>query len=439
MKNLWQWVHVTNQLLNRKWIDHLSGFRQLIVGFSGGLDSTVLLHVLVSQSSLVPKILAVHVNHGISQNSSLWQDHCAQVCSQLGVNFLAQSVDFDKTANLEERARTARFNVFSKLLSEKDCLILGHHQDDQAETVLLQLFRGAGVDGLAAMTELSSIGGGTVARPFLFFSREQLKHYAIEHQLKWIEDESNEDCKYSRNFLRQQMIPLLQSKWPGVVGNIARTAIHCQHAKSNLEELAIQDCPQLAKSPSALLIEPFLSHTFERIINILRVWLKTNNIKLPSTATLNRLIKEVILARPDAMPQVNWGDVQVRRYNGYLYLDKQRTFELPHRIDWIDFPNDLEWGEQTVILSARQSNQGLRVPEGATIQVKFRQGGETFYWRGHTKQLKKLFQEWCVPPWHRDSIPLIYINDQLAAVIGYAVSDFFFTTDATHAWDLTFR
>ncbi len=421
--------------MSAEWFSRLSHFSKLIVGFSGGLDSTVLLHVLASQPTLLDKLVAVHVNHGISANASIWQIHCQQFCQNLGISLIAQAVQFDRSANIEEGARIARYAVFSSMLAEQDCLILGHHLDDQAETLLLQLFRGSGVDGLAAMSDFGQLKPGNIARPFLSHSREELEHYAGMHQLSWIEDESNQDISYSRNYLRQQVIPLLKRKWPGVAGNIARAALHCQQAKRNLDTLAAQD---MADNPAALknnflLITPLKELSRDRIANVLRVWLKNNQIQLPSTATFWRLIDEVILASPDAVPEVSWAEVTVRRYQKHLFLDKNNACNLPSCVAWSAFPLPLVIPDAGINLLAKKNTQGLVIPPDTQIFVRFRQGGEELSWHGQTKRLKKLFQEWGIPPWLRDQIPLVYFNDKLAAVVGYAMSDLFFTKHAD-AW-----
>ncbi|BCA94991.1 tRNA(Ile)-lysidine synthase [Legionella antarctica] len=426
---------MTKSLLNAEWIARLREFNKLIIGFSGGLDSTVLLHVLATHSLLRHKLIAVHINHGISSNAEYWQNHCEQFCLNSGIDFLARSVQFDRSANVEEQARIARYTVFSSLLeAQRDCLVLAHHQDDQAETVLLQLFRGAGVDGLAAMSELSALGLGALARPLLIYSREQLEHYAASHQLKWIEDESNLEINYSRNYLRHQIMPLLLKKWPGVAGNIARTSIHCQQAKANLDDLAIGDNKELLVPRNSLFIEPLKKLSTERLTNVLRVWLKKNQIQLPSTATFQRLIHELICAGLDATPIVSWGEIQVRRYQQHLYLDKKKELSLPNCIEWTEFPLPLALTEYNFYVTAKKTKQGLIVPPKAKVVLRFREGGEHFCWHGQTKQLKKLFQEWAIPPWLRAKIPLLFINDELAAVVGYAVSDLFFSSNSSKAW-----
>nr|WP_255666726.1 MULTISPECIES: tRNA lysidine(34) synthetase TilS [unclassified Legionella] len=424
--------------MSTEWFSRLSHFNKLIIGFSGGLDSTVLLHVLASHPTLLAKLIAVHVNHGISANAPRWQLHCQQFCQNLGIPLITQTVQFDCSANVEERARIARYAVFSSLLTEQDCLISGHHLNDQAETVLLQLFRGSGVDGLAAMSDFGQLEPGKIARPLLTHSREQLEHYAAFHQLNWIEDESNQDTSYSRNYLRQHIMPLLKRKWPGVVGNIARTALHCQQAKRNLDMLAAQDMileENLGKlTNNSLLITPLETLSRDRIANALRVWLKNNQLQLPSTVTFWRLIDEVIFASEDATPAVSWGEVTVRRYQKHLYLVRKNANNLPSCIEWSLFPLPLVIPDARINLVAKKNNQGVIIPADAKVFVRFRQGGEEFSLHGQTKRLKKLFQEWGVPPWLRERIPLIYFNDKLAAVVGYAMSDLFFAKEQSDAW-----
>ncbi|MDI1353141.1 MAG: tRNA lysidine(34) synthetase TilS [bacterium] len=426
---------MTKPLLNPEWVVRLEGFRRLIVGYSGGLDSTVLLATLASQPSLHGKILAVHVNHAISANAIFWQQHCEQTCHNLIIPCISQTVTFDCRANIEERARIARYAVFTSVVEAQDALVLGHHLNDQAETMLLQLFRGAGVDGLAAMSESNDFGLGMLLRPFLSLTRGQLEAYAIKHQLQWIDDESNENTQYSRNYLRHEIMPLLIKKFPGVVGNIARAANHCQQAKVNLYQLAEQDMSNLKlisehDNHNTLLVTPLKKLTNERITNVLRLWLKKHEVSLPSTSTLQRIIFEVIHGEVDTNPLVSWGPIQIRRFDGRLYLDLQNSIASTSMdsLPWNNFPLPIVLANGYTQIIAHEQSEGLKIPLNAKIVIRYRQGGELFFWHGQRKQLKKLFQQWHIPPWHRDSIPLIYINDELAAVVGYAISDLFYSS-----------
>jgi len=456
---------VSDSLISEDWCAALVNYQRLFVGFSGGLDSTVLLHSLSRQPVLASKLQAVHVNHGLSPNADAWQSHCQKRCETLSIPFLPREVQVDPLANIEEGARLARYAVFSSLLTENDCLLLGHHIDDQAETLLLQLFRGAGVDGMAAMAPIKRLTKGVLARPLLQYSRVELEGYARQHQLTWVDDESNQNSAFSRNYLRHQIMPLLQEKWPSVVDNLARSATHCQQAKLNLEALAEIDCVELIESSDRLSLRHLLTLNHERLVNVLRVWLRRNQVRYPSAVILKRIINEVIFAKNDASTMIEWNSITVRRYQQTLYLLKVARQDQPTTIEWAEFPAPLRLGEEVFLVSLRPAAcprdpegfspgeisgsrgkaagrrqhdipTGLKIPPGSHVQVRFRQGGELLHWHGQTKQLKKLFQQWQVPPWQRDQTPLLYINDELAAVVGYAISDQYCGTDPANTYHI---
>ncbi len=343
-------------------------------------------------------------------------------------------------ANIEAAARKARYAVFEQLLEKSDCLLLAHHLNDQAETLLLQLARGAGINGLAAMVEVKQYARGVLARPLLQQSRQSLKDYAQLHQLKWIEDESNRNLTFSRNYLRHQVIPLLQKRWPAIISKLADTSKHCQQAQANLDDLARIDCPAL-DGPLAkeLPLAGIKALKPARISNVLRVWLKMNQIRLPSAPTFNRLIHEVIEASSEANPQISWDDIIIRRYQETLYVVSNLKPILPTFYSWPSFPEPLDLGEERGCLLATPVVKGLVIPAQSKVEVRFRQGGELFRWHGQTKQLKKLFQEWQIPPWLRDHIPLLYVDDQFASVVGYAISDIFYQYDYNLSYEICLR
>lgn len=431
---------VIDSLLTEDWRISLASYKTLFVGFSGGLDSTVLLHALTSHLPLKTKLQAIHIHHGLSVNATAWQEHCQQYCDSLTIPFITREVQVNAYANIEENARIARYKIFTSLLAENDCLLLGHHADDLAETVLLQLFRGAGIDGMAAMAPLSKLAKGALARPFLHYSRKKLEAYAHHYQLSWIDDESNQSNAFSRNYLRQQIMPLLREKWPGVVGNLVRSAMHCQQAKSNLEALAELDCGELCIQKEQLSLLPLMTLSHARLTNVLRTWFRRNGVRNPPANFLQRLIDEVILGRNDASAIVEWDDIAVRRYQQSLYLLKEQKSYRGACIEWSAFPKPLQLDKDGLyFLSANplSSNRaGLCIPSSCRIQVRFRQGGELFYWHAQTKKLKNLFQQWQIPPWQRDRIPLLYINEELAAVVGFAVSDHYYAKDSANLYHI---
>ncbi|QBS08805.1 tRNA lysidine(34) synthetase TilS [Legionella israelensis] len=427
-----------NFLNDKPLLAYLKKFKRLFVGFSGGLDSTVLLHLLSTSLPLKKKLTAIHIHHGLSQNAAQWQKHCELFCQKQAIPMIWRAIDFDRSANIEENARLARLNVFSSLLTENDAILLGHHQDDQAETVLLQLFRGAGIDGLAAMAQISTLGKGELIRPLLTVTREQLKRYAVSQQLNWIEDETNLEVKFTRNFIRHEIIPILEQRWPSVSKNIARTAELCQQARQNLQDLAGLDLDSSSLTRSILAFESLLPLRKERIANVLRFWLKFNGVKMPSAVIIERIIDEVMFVREDAEPMVQWEQIQIRRYRKQLFLLKTDNMQVPEKTPWPHFPEPLKITDLGRLVVNRVT-RGLVFPEGSHIDIRFRRGGELFYWHGQSKQLKKLFQEWNIPPWLRDHIPLIYINDELALVVGYAVSDKFYKKNQKNAWEIQLK
>lgn len=422
MTNLWPWEPLIKPDQHKADVlplPSLDAYERLFIGFSGGLDSTVLLHRL-AVSRYKGKLHAVHVNHGLSPNAADWELHCQKICLQLDLPLLQRRVSIKASSNIENEARNARYQVFAELLQQKNALLLAHHGDDQAETLLLQLFRGAGIEGMAAMPASRTLGQGHILRPLLAYSRRDLEKYAEAHKLTWINDESNGDCRFSRNFLRQQVIPLLQKRWPEVVSNLQRTVTHCQQAQNNLQALAAMDTPGKLQT-NVLSIDLLLNLSPDRINNILRCWLMQNQVLCPSAATFKRLIEEVIFAANDAQPCVSWGIYQVRRYKQDLYLLKEAPLT-QETLHWHDFPAKLVLNNNQC-LEVISAEQGLIVTLGSNVQLRFRSGGESLAWHGQTQSLKKLFQQWQIPVWQRAQIPLVYMDGELAAVVGYAVSD----------------
>ncbi|PJD93679.1 MAG: tRNA lysidine(34) synthetase TilS [Legionella sp.] len=405
--------------LLQNWQQRLIQYEQLYVGLSGGLDSTVLLDAVSACPALKDKITAIHVHHGISSHADQWLVHCEQYCQRIGVPIVTHRVAIGLGANLEERARDARYQVFESYLNQNAALLLAHHQDDQSETVLLNLLRGAGIDGLSAMGEERVCGQGVVLRPFLQYPRATLELYARTHTLEWVEDETNGSDQWSRSYLRHYIMPLLKEKWPGATATIATAAAHCQQAKVNLEALAWLDHPQMALK--TLQCTPEVLARPDRLQNVLRVWLKCHVQQALSTEQLRQIIDTVLFAREDATPCVRIQHLVIRRYRQRLYLCDEKNLVVSDQI-WQNFPNPLRLFQHSYLM-AQPDPSGISIPENSQIEIKYRRGGEQFHWRGQTKCLKKLFQDWKIPPWERAHVPLLYVNDCLMAVIGYAVTD----------------
>ena len=397
-----------------------------VIAFSGGLDSTVLLYLCtnLSKSGVISHPVAVHINHGLHREAESWDCHCRDVCKSFSIPYQSISVNAcaDSGESPEDAARKARYRAFEGFLASKDVVLTAHHQDDQAETVLLRLFRGAGVQGLAGIAESASFAGGRLVRPLLRFNKQSLVKFARDENLRWIEDSSNKDSRFDRNFLRQHIIPALKNRWPSIDKTISRSASHCGEAKQLLELRADKFLNQVYHNKrNTLRIESLnsLGNADKRLV--VRHWINRSGYTTPSTILIHRILTETINASADRNPRICWTDAEINRYRNELYLfPKQGTFDRSQVIKWsggqnLDMPQNL--GSLQIVRKAgigileKQWNAGV-------VTVKFRRGGETLRLvnRQGNHTLKNLFQEKSVPPWVRNRTPLIYIDEQLAAV-----------------------
>lgn len=391
--------------------------RHWYIAYSGGLDSSVLLHILAGFPQR-PALTAVHIHHGLQADADSWQQHCQHQAAALGVDFRAIQVKVAADANVEANARAARYDALSALLQPGDCLFMAHHRDDQAETLLYRLLRGAGVRGLGAMSVTRPLALGTLVRPLLAMSRQQLLDYAHQQQLVYVDDPSNQQLQYDRNFLRHQVLPVLQQRWPAAVDNLARAAQHQQQAQSLLDEVAEEDLPALTDTALGcprlhLLVWQQLS--MARRHNALRYWLQQQGIAL-SAAQWQVLLDNVIDAAPDAMPQLQVAGKLLRRFDYALYL-----CPLTAEAGFTAF----DWHTVKPCHIAGVGSFRLTQPGDLVLQVRARQGGEKIQLAGHTHQrkLKQLLQEMRVPPWQRDRLPLFFYQGKLIAVADLLVSE----------------
>jgi len=402
------------------------------VAYSGGLDSHALLHALGGlRDGLDAGIGAVHVNHGLQAAAGQWEAHCRQVCADLDIDYV--SLQANATAlsgeSPEAAARVARYQALADWLPAGHGLLTAQHQDDQAETLLLQLLRGSGVNGLAAMPALTVLGQGLHLRPMLTVTRKSLHDYALRHGLSWVEDPSNADTAYDRNFLRQLVLPVLQERWPAVSANLSRSAVHCAEAADLIDALGRQDFHDVAgQQRNSLSLKHVTALPVMRQRNVLRLWIREAAGMPPSTAVLARIRNDILASRPDAGPCVRWGQHEVRRYRDDLFLLPQSPEPDRNLVVGWKMTEPLLLPDAGGVLSvSQQTGQGIRKTAiaDAGVQVTWRHGGERCHpaGRGHRHSLKKLFQEQGIPPWERAHIPLIYIGDRLAAVAGLWVCE----------------
>ena len=394
-----------------------------LVAFSGGRDSTVLLHLLwrLREAGRLPALAAVHVHHGLHPEADQWAAAAEAACRAWAIPCEVVRVRVAGSGGLEAAARRARYAAFRQRLGPGEGLLLAHHRDDQAETLLLRLLRGAGPRGLAAMPAWRPLADGWLGRPLLEADRAALADYAAAHGLRWVQDPGNRDPARDRNHLRHEVMPRLAARWPAAAEMLARAARHQQEASRLLDDLARMDLGP-PPAPGEPLPLPVLERTPpHRRANLLRYWLQAVcGLVPPDGRHLARVLGELPAARPDAVPAVEWPGGWVRRYRGGLWAGAPLPRHDPAQVVPWDLAAPLVLpGAGWRLVPRRARGQGLSATAVAGgVEVAFRRGGERCRpaGRGHRHALKKLLQEWGVPPWLRDRLPLIRVDGELAQV-----------------------
>ena len=406
----------------------LPAHSSILIGLSGGVDSVVLLHLLHKLATRYSwQLSALHVHHGISPNADAWADFCVDLCASHHISLHVERVDIAPLLQhgIEAAARKLRHAAFAE--QSCDFVALAHHADDQAETLLLQLLRGAGVRGASAMPQfINRPGAAAVIRPLLHVSRDEILAYAAAHQLHWMEDESNADDKYPRNYLRHRVFPLLGERFPAYRSTLARSAVHFAEASTLLDELAEQDAAG-AINGNTLSIAALQGVSAARAKNLLRYFLHGVGVQMPQTVQLDDMLKQLCSAREDASVCVSYGDIEVRRYRGKAcVLHGLGEFDRKLVLAW-DGGHTLAWPALNTRLDFRRvrgKGVSLAKLQHGPVTLRLRRGGETL--RIHpdagSRTLKNLLQESHIPPWYRDRLPLLYCGEELVCVAGVAIS-----------------
>jgi tRNA(Ile)-lysidine synthase len=416
---------------------------QYCVAYSGGMDSHVLLFLLsqLKQNDSALQLRAVHVNHGLQADSERWAEHARIVCEVLEIPLeIRLAVVDDQSEGPEAAARKARYAEFSEILRPGEHLLLAQHAEDQAETFLLQALRGSGLDGLSGIPRKRRFSVGYIGRPLLACSLESLSIVASTHDLIWIEDPSNLDDKFDRNYLRLNVMPLLKERWPAYAQTLGRSALRSAAASQTLLGLAQQDLAALTiEGTSELSIAGLNALPKERAFTALRLFVRQKNLRMPRLQDLMQVMGNLVDARPDSNGIVNVRDYVFRRHKDSLYVLPQQEDARPFHYTW-DAPYEpltiCETGLTLTLALCHQ--QGLQLPPDGSVTVKSRVGGELLRMGepAFHKSVKKILQESSLPPWVRDTIPLIYSDGRLAAVLGVAISVDFQTTAAHLAGDV---
>lgn len=383
--------------------------RRLCVGYSGGLDSSVLLHLLAGlRAECDYQLGAVHVHHGLSPVADAWATHCQAVCAALDIPLRIERVTVKPTGQgLEAAAREARYRVFAGLAV--DSLALAHQRDDQAETVLLQLLRGAGMKGLAAMPAERPLGGIRLLRPLLDTPREEIEAYARGRGLAWVEDASNADAALRRNATRHHLLPAIEARFPGASRTLAAAAERFAESARLLDDLAALDAADMA---DGLEVARLARLEPARARNLLRHFLASRGVPI-QRERLHEALAQMLEASPDSEPMVAFGALALRRFQGRLVLVGQSSPPAVATWTWRG-EAVLDLGGMGKLAFKPALGVGVRLPEGVTVRP--RGGGEKLRpdARRPARTLKNLLREAGVPPWWRERLPLIYVDGRLA-------------------------
>ena len=367
--------------------------KNIVIALSGGIDSVVLLHFL--NSHYPGNIRAVHINHNLSKHSKDWSLFCKELCHKQGVEFKSIDINLKTSSNVEENARKKRYNSLKSDLSKNEVLCTAHHQEDQSETFLLQLFRGSGVAGLASMPKMKSFADAFLYRPFLNISKQLIVDYATKYNLDWVEDDSNNNLNFKRNLLRLEFIPKLESGFEGVIKNISRSAYHQSEALKLINDLAEIDIEKFNLVINhKIQVLPLTELPERRVANVLRYYIAKRGFLMPSNKVLTELIS-VLRAKDDAKVILKWHLYEVRRYDNELYF----------------FDDEPDRSNEDCPLFNKLKDQ-------TNFTIRFRQDGQRVRLKGkkHSSSLKKILQSANIPPWERDKLRMYYINDTLVGM-----------------------
>jgi len=398
----------------------------IVVGFSGGLDSSVLLHAL---AALVPArergLRALHVDHGLHARSADWTEHCSAFARQFAIPFISATATVHAGGKgLEEAARSARYRVFAEHLQPGETLALAHHADDQSETVLLKLLRGAGPQGLGGMRVRRDFGSGQLWRPLLSLPRQLLRDYAQTHGLRWIEDPSNLDTRLRRNFLRAEILPRLTQRWPDATVAIAHSAAWARAAADFVDDHAQRALARLqGADPATLIWRDWLDLPDALRDPVLRLWLRAMGHDEPAHFHVAELERQLRTSADDRAPCVRWDQCELHRYRELLHAIRPLApIDAGWQSDWNGLPVALPGGGTLALV--RETGPATIAADDRPLTIHYRRGGEHVKPAGsmHTRELRLLLQEAGIPPWKRDRIPLISMNGELIAIADRVLS-----------------
>ncbi len=417
----------------------------IVVAYSGGLDSSVLLHAChqLQQQDKIKNLTAAHVNHGIQQQNDAWEQHCVELCERYQITLFRKQFELSSLGSVSENeARAARYQFFEHLLEKPRVMLFAHHLDDQVETMLFRMIRGTGVKGLAGIPDCRQLANGWLMRPLLETSRSQIEDYAKRHHLDWVEDPSNSETHFSRNYLRNRVIPNIQSKWPEFSRAFNQLRSIASEQSELVSELAAKDVEAIQQANSSLSIKKFNLFSTARQKNLLHYWVRLHTGNSPGANEINEVINQLqpLSLKADSSEgqkaiKVKLGQGWLRSFNKHLYFcSNNEPAVLTSECRWENCEQPLVLGNGVSLefINNKRSNSNsstsIRKPlPSESVIVRARQGGEIAKpsYRAHSTELKKIFQELDVPPWKRKWLPIIYFNEKIACIPGVFVDQAF--------------
>lgn len=395
---------------------------ELVLGFSGGLDSSVLLAALC-HAGLAKRVHAVHVHHGLAADADHWREHCRRQAQAWPVRFSVVHVQLPARGNLEAEARQLRRAALIDRVGRQDALLLAHHRHDQAETVLLRLLRAAGTRGLAAMAPRQQWQGRVLLRPLLDTPRSTLEALARHWQLDWLEDPANQQLRFDRNYLRHRLWPVLAARWPQADARLAESAALLTEQAWLLDELAQQDLKACAADRHSLSLPAWLALSPPRQRNLIYGWCRQRGLMPPPASAVARIASELAAAQPDRQPQIRWPDGVFARFRQRLWLLTPAAWQpLAGVAEWLPASQPVLQLDGVTLRLEEPGDLCLRAPSAA-LTVRAARGGERIRRFGHHREISELWRRAAVPPWQRRRLPLLFVGDELVAAAAAGVAD----------------
>lgn len=411
--------------------NQIKKYSKFLISYSGGLDSTVLLHQLITLRDIYKlnlNLRAIHIHHGLYACADLWLEHCVIQCKNWNIPLITEHVQVkNKKIGIEASAREVRYNALFKHLYPEEILLTAHHINDQCETFFLALKRGSGPYGLSSMPYIRSIfNGKKILRPFLNQKHENIQYWATKYNLIWIDDISNKNIKYERNFLREKVLPIIYKRWPYFANSVYRSALICRNQEKLLDELLSITLKKIIQKDGSLITD-YLHNISDIHRNLLlRRWIILIIKKIPSYNILTNIWKEIINSSKDASPAINIANYEIRRYRNAIYLIPIRKSLKECIIKWNKPWKYLVLPENIGILIAYdQKGQEVRKPlkkEKVNIRFFYKHSRVYTINSKHKQKIKKIWKNFSIPVWERQRIPMLFYNDKLISVIGIFIT-----------------